>query len=144
MRARRPKAKPVVETRARPAGPDHQVVTLEGGSGLYRREPCSDCPWRKDATGEFPPEAFVHSAPTAYDMADATFACHQQGKKKPATCAGFLLRGSQHNMTVLLGLITGRYKLDVEDGGVELHDNYRAMAIANGVDPAHPALRPCR
>ena len=136
--------RPVVVVQARPAGPDHQVVTLEGGGGLYRRRPCSDCPWRKDATGEFPPEAFVHSAPTAYDMAQSTFACHQSGKKKPATCAGFLLRGAQHNMTVRLGLMTGKYKLDVTDGGVDLHDDYRAMAIANGVDPDDPALQPCR
>lgn len=30
------------------------------------------CPWRVDATGEFPADAFRHSAETAYDMATET------------------------------------------------------------------------
>ena len=128
----------------RGAGPEHQVVTVEGGKGSYRREPCSDCPWRKDAVGIFPPEAFVHSANTAYDMSERTFACHQSGATKPCACAGFLLSGSAHNLSVRMGLITGKYKHDVSNGGHVLHDSYREMAIANGVDPSHPALAPCR
>ncbi|WP_455289311.1 DUF6283 family protein [Cupriavidus necator] len=50
--------------------------TVEGGKGGYRRKPCGKCPWRVDATGELPAEAFRHSAETAYDMATHTFACH--------------------------------------------------------------------
>lgn len=34
--------------------------------------------------------------------------------------------------------MSGKYKGDVSDGGVELHPNYRAMAVANGVDPDDP------
>lgn len=132
----------VVRTRA--AGPDHQVVTIEGRRSGYRRQPCSDCPWRKDAVGEFPPEAFVHSASTAYDMAESTFACHQSGAEKPAICAGFLLRGSEHNLAVRLGYLKGLIEHDVKDEGIALHDGYREMAIANGVDPDHPALKQCR
>lgn len=128
----------------RPAGADHQVLTVAGGSPLYRRRPCSDCPWRKDATGSFPAEAFRHSAGTAYDMATHTFACHQSGVQKPAVCAGFLLRGGYHNLTVRLGMIKGHYSDDVSDGGHALHENYRAMAIANGVETDDPALLPCR
>ena len=30
------------------------------------------------------------------------------------------------------------------DGGHELHENYRAMAIANGVAPDDPVLGACR
>jgi hypothetical protein len=133
-----------VEVRVRAAGNEHQMVTLQGGPGGYRRTPCPDCPWRKDAIGIFPPEAFVHSAPTAYDMATSMFGCHESGKVKPATCAGFLLRGAGHNLTVRIGHITGTYKHDVHDGGLPLHDNYRDMAIANGVDQDHPALEHCR
>ncbi|KEH15289.1 hypothetical protein MTR_1498s0010, partial [Medicago truncatula] len=59
-------------TRTRAAGPDHQVVTVQGGKGSYRRRPCAKCPWRVDATGEFPADAFRHSAETAYDMATET------------------------------------------------------------------------
>lgn len=127
-----------------PAGADHQVVTVQGGQMLYRRTPCSDCPWRVDATGEFPPEAFRHSATTAYDMASNTFACHQSGTKKPAICAGFLLRGTDHNLRVRLARITGEIHDDVTDGGYELHESYRDMAISNGVDEDDPILRPCR
>lgn len=136
-------AKPqVVDVRG--AGPEHQVVTVEGGKGSYRREPCGNCPWRKDAVGIFPPEAFVHSASTAYDMSERTFACHQSGAAKPCACAGFLLRGAAHNLSVRMGLISGRYQGGVHDGGHALHDSYRAMAIANGVDASDPALAPCR
>jgi hypothetical protein len=138
------KRKPPVVTAVRPAGSNHQVLTVEGGGCSYRREPCPTCPWRVDAVGEFPAEAFRHSANTAYDMAMNTFACHSSGAAKPATCAGFLLRGSAHNMGVRLGLAMGRYRLDVTDGGHELHASYRDMAEANGVDPNDPVLAPCR
>lgn len=133
-----------VVTDIRAAGPDHQVVTVEGGERLYRRQPCNGCPWRKDQTGKFPPEAFRHSASTAYDMANNTFACHESGTKKPAICAGFLLRGADHNLAVRLGYCNGSIGHDVKDGGHILHDGYRAMAIANGVAEDDPVLLPCR
>lgn len=127
----------------RSAGPDHQVVTTQGGHDRYRRQPCSDCPWRVDATGVFPAQAFRHSARTAYDMSEHVFACHQSGVEKGATCAGFLLRGADHNLAIRLKRMR-RMMLDVQDGGHELHGSYREMAIANGVDPEDPVLRPCR
>lgn len=137
------KSKPRIEE-IRPAGENHQVVTVVGGNSGYRRKPCSDCPWRCDAVGEFPAEAFRHSASTAYDMSTRTFACHQSGQKKPATCAGFLLRGARHNMMVRLARMRGDIIDDVTDGGVELHENYRAMAVANGVAEDDPVLALCR
>lgn len=129
-----------------PAGPDHQVVTVtrNGARPAYRKAPCPDCPWRVDATGEFPPEAFVASAHTAYDMNEHMFACHSSGSKKPSTCAGFLLHGSDHNLAARLLRMQGRIRDDVSDGGHELHPNYRAMAVANGVPPDHPRLSRCR
>lgn len=136
--------KPTTVVQVRPAGDDHQVVTVEGGGSHYRRKPCDDCPWKVDAVGVFPATAFKHSAPTAYDMATQTFGCHQSGQKRPATCAGFLLRGADHNLSVRLGFISGRYKDDVSDDGHELHANYRAMAIANGVNSDDAILKPCR
>lgn len=135
---------PPVVTRVRPADANNQVVTVEGGKGSYRRRPCAKCPWRIDATGEFPAEAFRHSASTAHDMAQHTFGCHEAGSKRPATCAGFLLKGGDHNLAVRLGFMTGRFKGDVEDGGHALHENYRAMAIANGVPAEDAALAVCR
>lgn len=136
--------KPAHILQARAAGDDHQVVTAEGGSGGYCRRPCADCPWRKDAVGVFPAEAFRHSAATAYDMADRTFACHQAGIENPKICAGFLLRGADHNLSVRLKRIKGGLREDVSDAGHQLHASYRDMAIANGVDPDDPILEPCR
>lgn len=138
------KSSRAVQLRVRAAGGEHQVVTLQGGPGGYRRTPCTECPWRKDSTGVFPAEAFVHSAGTAYDLALEMFGCHQSGRTKPATCAGFLLRGADHNLTVRMGHMTGKFKRDVLDGGHVLHASYRDMAVANGVDPDHPALKLCR
>lgn len=128
----------------RPAGDDHQVVSVQGESKAYRRKPCVTCPWRRSAVGEFPAEAFVHSASTSYDQATNMFACHESGVEKPATCAGFLLRGSDHNIGARIKRIQGQIGNDVTDDGADLFDSYRQMAIANGVEPNHPALAKCR
>lgn len=115
-----------------------------GGSNLYRREPCPECPWRKDAPiGAFPAEAFRVSAKTAYDMTVHTFSCHMSGSEKPATCAGFLLSGADHNLAVRLARSTGSISDDVKSD-VPLYGSYREMAEANGVDPEDPILAPCR
>jgi hypothetical protein len=76
-------------------------------------------------------------------MSQHQFSCHESGAKKPATCAGFLLNGADHNMGVRLKRMRG-LMLDVADGGHQLHASYRDMAQANGVPPDHEALRPCR
>ncbi|MBD5034962.1 DUF6283 family protein [Xanthomonas citri pv. citri] len=131
----------------RPAGGEHQVVTVSSDPSQRRQpcaKPCSDCPWRIDAISKFPAEAFVHSARTAYDMAETTFACHQAGASQPRMCAGFLLRGAEHNLTVRLAKMRGEMVSAPSAGGHALHVSYAAMAIANGVPEYHPALAPCR
>ena len=129
----------------RPAGEDHQVVEVQGGKNTYRRQPCPDCPWRKDSVGEFPAEAFKHSANTAHDMSDHKFGCHASGTEKPATCAGFLLRGADHNLAVRKAVMFGQIDpREITDGGHELFEDYIEMAIANGVAPDDPALALCR
>ena len=131
--------------RVRPAGDAHEVVTVTGGTGGYRRRPCSSCPWRVDQTGLFPPEAFAHSAETAYDLAGNTFGCHAAGTDRVVTCAGFLLRGAGHNLAVRVGCARGTINpAQITDGGYELHRGYSAMAVANGLHPDHPRLAPCR
>lgn len=128
------------------ADEDNAVVTVSGGDGRHRRTPCRECPWRIENAGSFPAEAFRISAPTAYDMADRTFACHMAGTEHPATCAGALLStGADHNLKVRMALMAGRFAWDqVSAADAELHASYVAMAIANGVDPDDPILRPCR
>lgn len=138
------KRKPKID-RIRRADDNHAVVTVVGGGGSYCKVPCPQCPWRKDQVGTFPAEAFRLSANTAYDMNEHTFACHMAGSNNPATCAGFLLRGANHNMSVRLSIMSGKIDPDsISENGVELHENYRAMAVANGVSPDDPVLEECR
>ncbi|WP_425953308.1 DUF6283 family protein [Ralstonia pseudosolanacearum] len=136
------KATQVVAVRR--ADENHQVVTVKTDHRGYWKKPCPDCPWRKDAVGGFPAEAFRLSANTAYDMSTHIFSCHSSGSLKPAACAGFLLRGADHNLSVRLGKMNGTIKDNVSDGGVELFADYREMAVANGVDPNDPVLTLCR
>ena len=127
----------------RPAGPHHQVVSTPGRARQHQRQPCPTCPWRRDAVGLFPAEAFRHSAHTAYDLSTHKFVCHTTGTRRPHVCAGFLLKGAEHNLAVRLGRSNGLY-LNVHDGGVALFESYREMAQANGVAPDDPVLTPCR
>lgn len=142
---------------SRPAGPDHQVSTVahippasqDSGSPasgrVYMRRPCGGCPWKVANAGTFPAEAFEHSARTAYDMAEHQFACHEAGVDTPALCAGYLLRGSAHNLAARLDILAGRLDpAEIQDGDHELFGSYRDMAVANGVAPDSNALRPCR
>lgn len=133
-------------TATRAAGADAQVITRTSAGGAYRRQPCEECPWRTDAVGQWPAAAFVHSANTAADMSSHLFGCHTSARNaRAATCAGFLLAGAQHNLSVRLAVVAGRIDLEaVSDGGTELFEDYSAMAIANGVRAEHPALAACR
>lgn len=129
----------------RPAGPSHRVVTVTGGGNQYCKTPCPQCPWRVDQTGAFPADAFRRSANTAYDLACAVFSCHMAGTDTPAICAGFILRGAAHNLSMRMRARDGRCNpAEVSDGGLTLHADYRAMAEANGVPVDDEALRLCR
>lgn len=111
----------------------------------YMTKPCAECPWRTDVSpGRFSPERFIALARTAYDMATTQFACHKSPEGAEVGCAGFVLRGATHNLGARLSARRG--DLDPRDvtSPYPLHADYRAMAIANGVDPDHPALQPCR
>ncbi len=132
---------------------DCRVVTVtsskDTGRG-YRRSPCVErdgepsCPWLVDSpVGAFPAAVYRHSANTAYDASLHQFGCHNSSKDYPLTCAGFLLRGSAHNLATRFTM-RNEPEDAVHDGGFELYDSYRAMAIANGVDPGDPSLAPCR
>ena len=133
-------------TRTRLAGDHHAVNTLLSSQSLgYRREVCDECPFRLDAKiGEFPAEAYRYSAHTAYDAAMETFACHMSGKDYPKTCAGFLLTQGIHNIGVRLSLSKGAIDLNELRTTEPLYENYRQMAIANGVSPDDPVLQNCR
>jgi hypothetical protein len=135
-------------TNARRAGPDHAVVTVTSKESRrrWRRAPCAECPWRTDIDAkQFPAEAFRISASTCYDMALTTFACHMSGKDKAATCAGFLLSESaDHNLAVRLARSAGQMMPASVKPTSPTHATYKAMAVANDVDPDDPILKPCR
>jgi len=121
------------------------TVTTGGETFAYRRKPCEKCPWRVDSeVGAFPAEAYRISANTAYDMSTHTFACHMSGKENPTTCAGFLISGSDHNLSVRMQLMNRRLDLSKVKSDDDLYESYRDMAEANGVDEDDPALRACR
>ncbi len=135
---------PAKVKKVRRAGPDHQVVTVIGGKFTCRPEPCGGCPWKVKNAGNFPAEAFKHSASTSYDMALSMFSCHESGSGKPATCAGFVMNGAANNLAVRMKYANGELAPeDVTDGGEELFESYREMAVANGVDPNDPTLVKC-
>lgn len=130
------------------ADENHEVVSVRSkfrDKTCFMKQPCSNCPWRKDSVGEFPAEAFRLSAITSYDMAEETFACHSAGLKKTKVCAGFILRGADHNLAVRIAIIKGDLKPDeISDGGHELFRSYKEMAIANGVSPDDDSLKRSR
>lgn len=66
------------------------------------------------------------------------------GSDKSAVCAGFLLRGAEHNIGVRLRYACGDIEPDSIRSDVQLYESYREMAEANGVEPADPKLTPCR
>jgi hypothetical protein len=129
---------------------EYAVVTVSGkasaGEEHFQRKPCVSCPWRRDAeVGFFPPDAYRHSADTAYDGAMNTFACHVSGTENPKTCAGFLLANADNNMGARLAQMMGKLDMGkVRADGVPLYGSYREMAEANGVPPDDPRLAKCR
>lgn len=126
----------------------HAVVTLARDEPMvsHRVKPCEECPWRRDAPiGAFPTDAYDHSATTAHDMSMNTFACHMSADGKPQTCAGFLMRGADHNLSIRMAYADGRLDPNkFSDGGIELYDDYVEMAEANGCDVTKEVYRLCR
>lgn len=94
--------------------------------------------------GEFDVERYRVLAASAYDMSHMVFACHKSEEGADVVCAGFLERGADHNFAIRLAYIRGDLQLIDRSGGLPLHADYRALAVANGVDPDDPVLRPCR
>lgn len=107
--------------------------------------PCTECPWRTDVeAGRFPPERYERLAATAHDCSWSIFACHKSTEGNDVVCAGFLARGAEHNLAIRMALAHGEIDPIDRSGGFDLFADYRAMAVANGVDPADPLLEPCR
>lgn len=127
-----------------PADENNQVVTVAGCDG-YRKTPCVECPWRRSNAGSFPAQAYRISANCAEDGSMIKFGCHMNGATKAVSCAGFLLKNSTHNLGVRLSVSLKRIDFSqISDGGADLFDSYREMAVANGVPENDPAISNCR
>src|SRR3546814_9941128 len=74
-------------------------------------------------------------------MSDQIFTCHKSAEVHPIACAGFIERGADHNKTVRLAYMFDKLKAMDRTGGYALYEDYRAMAIANGVPEDHSALK---
>lgn len=111
----------------------------------HPKKPCDECPWRVDVpVGKFSPERFASLAGTAGDISFTVFACHKSPDDRPMPCAGAILR-QPHNLRLRLLASAGEINPEaVGDGGFPLFENYRAMAVANGVPPDAIALRHVR
>jgi Family of unknown function (DUF6283) len=105
-----------------------------------------------DAVGEFPAEAFRHSATTATDGSKLLeigeealhgFSCHQSGSEKPATCAGYILNGDD-GIGWRIAVMTGKFDPKQVSSDVALFGSYYEMAVANGVPHDDPALVACK
>lgn len=108
------------------------------------KEPCAECPWkRKTPTHKFPAEAFRRLAYSAYDMSLQVFTCHMSSEATPAVCAGFLLQ-CEHNLSIRLAQLKGDLDVERIRADAPLFSNFKEMAVANGVDPNDPCLKPCR
>ncbi|MDX3020072.1 DUF6283 family protein [Streptomyces acidiscabies] len=119
-------------------------VGYDGPSAAPRR-PCTGqepCPWRRDAPlGQFPAEAFVHSAPgNRTGGPSGRFGCHSSTPARPLLCAGWLLSGADGNDEILGMMDAGVLARPELPDGVELYESYAEMAVANGVAPDLPAL----
>jgi hypothetical protein len=142
VRSKRPKARVIGQ---KVVSRDFAVTTVSMNDGGFRKNPCPECPWRKDVpTGVFPADAFRTSANTACDASVRIFACHMSGTEAPLACAGFLLQNADNNIAVRIASSMGRFDPDQVSSRAPLYDNYREMAIANGVDSDDASLADCR
>ncbi len=106
----------------------------------YCKTPCDECPWRKDMpVGRFPADNYRQLANTAQDLALHTFACHKSAEGQEAICAGYILKQSAHNLAMRMA----RHSFEASSP-YPLYENFRELAIANGVDSNDLALLECR
>ncbi|MFD3798404.1 DUF6283 family protein [Streptomyces californicus] len=113
------------------------VVSLPyDGAPKAVARPCGGdepCPWRRDASpGQFPAAAYELSAPTSQPGSPRRFGCHSSTPASPRMCAGWLLRGAEHNAEVQALLATGQLARPDLPDRMELYDSYAEMAATNG------------
>lgn len=116
----------------------------------YRKRPCENCPWRKDAPpGEFPAERYEVLAASARrengagysdnpQMHDPMFACHKSADGKEIACAGWLAVCGSDHVRIRVAVIRGEMPPSVLRPGAdwpELFETYQEMAATQAADP---------
>ncbi|GAA2275583.1 hypothetical protein GCM10009853_032140 [Glycomyces scopariae] len=114
-----------------------------------RRQPCEECPWRRDAEpGKFTPEKFAAMRETVEQPEGSftgrfppVFACHMTTPapgRESIACTGALAVCGQGNLTLRIGLALGRVPAEAVEPGEgwpELFDSFEEMADANAPRP---------
>jgi hypothetical protein len=80
-----------------------------------RKQPCEECPWRRDTPpGQFPPERYealrnTTGSPGQEAPFDAPlFACHKSSEEETMPCAGWLASVGYYNLHVRMLLAEGK------------------------------------
>lgn len=78
------------------------------------------------------------------DMDQRLFQCHRTTDERPFVCGGFLARGADHNLSIRLTRMRGDLPPFRGEDHAPLYDDYREMAVSNGVNSSDPILDQCR
>ena len=111
----------------------------------HPKQPCSECPWRKDQpAGRFPPERYESLKATSWTkergsapMGAPMFACHKSREGRDLACAGWLAVEGANHVGVRIALMQDRLDpkaLSPGEDWPELYDEYAQMAEFNGVE----------
>lgn len=113
------------------------------------RKPCSDCPWRKDATpGYWDPQHFEDIWQSCQDDGLSTMLCHKAAARPPEERASLPCQGWARVMGfdaigVRLAVMRGNLTCEeVEDRDTApLYSSFGDMLEANGITPGPRNLR---
>lgn len=102
--------------------------------------PCENCPWRKDASTDtipgFSPSMMKELLVQCSDDGMAIMACHKSTCDNNIICAGFALIVGYESIGLRIASRTRNFDpKDYSADGVELHDSFEEMMLANGVQP---------
>lgn len=116
--------------------------------------PCAECPWRLDQpSGRFPADRYRALAATARHtdgicgVTAPLFACHKSTEGRDIACAGWLAVCGADQLNMRLAVVRGRLDgaaLQPGQDWPDLHPDYIALAVANGVPADDPALEGTR
>jgi hypothetical protein len=102
--------------------------------------PCENCPWRKEASTDtipnFRPAMMQNLLPACSGDGWSIMACHKSTTEANVICAGFALVIGFGSIGLRLAAARGAFDpAHYSVGGIELHQSFEKMMLANGVEP---------